>query len=287
MYIIITPAHNEEQNIERLILSIINQTLLPKKWIIVNDRSNDKTEEIINPYLKKNSFIKYIKITGKSEHSFGAKVRAINTALDTIKLSDYDYIGILDADISFEKEYFANIISNFEQNKKLGLAGGSIVQYADNKFRKHLKSPDSVAGAVQLFRRECFEEADGFVPREYGGEDTLLEMTARMKGWDVKTIFEQKVIHHGAVSYASLLPRFRRGRSFYTLGYHPLFHLMRCVYRIQEKPVLTGSVAEIFGYFYAFFCTRIEVTQELKEYIRHEQVEKIKKMLRINNTSKS
>ncbi len=283
MYIIITPAHNEEQNIEKLLLSVVNQTLLPKTWIIVNDRSNDRTEEIIDSYLKKYSFIKYIKITGKPEHSFGAKVRAINTALSKVSLKDYEFFGILDADISFEKNYFENIISSFRQNEKLGLAGGRIVQYVDEKFKEHIKSPDSVAGAVQLFRTECFRETDGFIPRERGGEDTLLEITARMKGWQVKTVTDQIVIHHGNVTAASIKQRFRRGYGFYTLGYHPLFHLTRCIYRIKEKPVLTGSIAEISGYIYAFFKGSIEVSQELKHFLRKEQSGKLKALFRISS----
>jgi len=279
-YIIITPAHNEEQNIGRLLLSVVNQTLLPKIWIIVNDRSNDKTEEIIVPYADKYSFIKYLKITGKPEHSFGAKVRAIHKAIDTIELSDYDYIGILDADISFEKEYFKNIIDIFGQNEKLGIAGGKIVQFVNNEYRQHIKSPDSVAGAVQLFRRECFENTDGFIPRENGGEDTLLEITARMKGWQVKTITEQIVLHYGNVTAASFKQRFNRGYSFYTLGYHPLFHVMRCIYRIQEKPVFTGTFAEISGYVYASITSRIEVSAELRQFLRNEQSNKIKALFR-------
>lgn len=275
-YLIITPAHNEEKDIEKLLISVINQTLLPRKWIIVNDRSNDRTEDIIKSYLDKYDFIKYIKITGKPEHSFGAKVRAINTAMDTIKLSKYDYIGILDADISFEKEYFQIIISEFEQNQKLGLVGGKIVQYVDNKYREHFKSPDSVAGAVQLFRRECFENTDGFIPRENGGEDTLLEITARMKGWEVKTISDQIVLHYGNVTYAEFKQRFLRGYGFYTLGYHPLFHFMRCIYRIKEKPVVIGSIAEISGYVYASILGKLEVSQELKRFLRKEQSDKIK-----------
>ncbi len=282
-FIIITPAHNEEHNIERLLISVINQVILPKKWIIVNDRSYDKTEDIVKLYFKKYDFINYIKIDGTPQHSFGAKVRAINTALETINLKDYDYIGILDADISFEKNYFKNIICNFEKNKKLGLAGGKIVEYVDNKFREHIKSTDSVAGAVQLFRMKCFEETGGFTPREYGGEDALIEIKTRMNGWQVQTITDQEVLHYGNVTSASIKQRFRRGFSFYTLGYHPVFHFLRCVYRIKEKPVITGSIAEISGYIYALINGRLEISQELKRFLRKEQSDKLKALFRLSS----
>ena len=49
-YVLITPARNEEEFIEKTILSVISQTVLPQKWIIVSDHSTDRTNEIVEKY---------------------------------------------------------------------------------------------------------------------------------------------------------------------------------------------------------------------------------------------
>lgn len=50
-YILITAAKNEDAYIERtIIVSVINQTLLPENWIIISDGSTDNTDDIIKRY---------------------------------------------------------------------------------------------------------------------------------------------------------------------------------------------------------------------------------------------
>lgn len=281
-YALITAAHNEEKNIERTIDSVLNQSILPVIWLIVSDRSIDNTDYIIQSFASKHHFIKYIKISGAPVHSFGGKVNALNEGLNYIRNSsaiNYDYIGILDADVSFERNYFEEVMKRFNKEEKLGLAGGDIIQFHNGKFYGRLKSLNSVAGAVQFFRRKCFESTVGFIPREYGGEDSLLEINARMNGWNVRTFKDLEVIHYGAVGEASGLKiksRFRRGFSFYTLGYHPLFHFIRCTFRIVEKPYVIGSLSEIYGYMYAAVRYRkIDSPAEIVEFLRREQKDRL------------
>ena len=69
-YVLITPARNEEKYIERTIKSVISQTILPMRWVIVNDGSTDRTDEIINKYLVQNKWIKLLKIHQHSDTNF-------------------------------------------------------------------------------------------------------------------------------------------------------------------------------------------------------------------------
>ena len=46
-YVLITPARNEEAFIEKTIQSVVSQTILPAKWVIVSDGSTDRTDEIV------------------------------------------------------------------------------------------------------------------------------------------------------------------------------------------------------------------------------------------------
>ena len=56
-YYIVIPAHNEEAFIALTLDSLISQTILPKKLVIVNDNSTDKTAEIVTAYAKAFPFI--------------------------------------------------------------------------------------------------------------------------------------------------------------------------------------------------------------------------------------
>ena len=49
-YVLITPARNEAAFIEKTLESVVAQTVLPKRWIIVSDGSTDGTDEIVRKY---------------------------------------------------------------------------------------------------------------------------------------------------------------------------------------------------------------------------------------------
>ena len=120
-YILITPAHNEEANIERTIKSLISQTFLPTKWVIVSDGSTDRTDEIVKKYSQEYSWIELIRMPEHSDRQFAAKVQCFNAGYKKAKELDFDIIGNLDADISFEKDYFEFLVSKFVENSRLGV----------------------------------------------------------------------------------------------------------------------------------------------------------------------
>lgn len=279
-FVLITSAYNEEKKIERTIQSLISQTVLPVQWIIISDGSTDATDNIIRKYSSKHPFITYHRISEKTKIDFAAKVNALNTGIEMLKKKKYDFIGILDADIELESGYYQSILQKFVDNPRLGVAGGNVLEYVNGKKNKRIKTFNSVAGAVQLFRRNCFEQTPGFLPLAYGGEDATVEIAARMNGWQVRTFPELEVLHHGYVgggagSYHKA--RFRRGLMYYQIGYHPLFHVSRCVYRLIEKPYITGTVAELFGYIRGK-CVygKPQIPAEIVEYLRKEQMQRLR-----------
>ena len=56
-YVLITPARNEAQFIELTIRSMVAQTVLPLKWVIVSDGATDGTDDIVTKYLGENPWI--------------------------------------------------------------------------------------------------------------------------------------------------------------------------------------------------------------------------------------
>jgi len=160
-YVLITPARNEEAFIERTILSMIRQTVLPAKWVIVDDGSTDSTASIVKQYLGSYDWIEMVQMPQRRDRNFAAKVAAFNAGVKLVKGAGYSFIGNLDADISLPPNYYEDIISEFERDPGLGIAGGIVCSKNRYGFTTDDTAPDSVAGAVQLFRKECFDQVGG------------------------------------------------------------------------------------------------------------------------------
>jgi len=279
-YILITAAHNEQDFIEKTIQSVLSQTIKPDRWIIVSDGSTDRTNHIVEQYKHKYKFIDLIALPPNKERNFSSKVNALNKALKKFEGMEFDFIGNLDADITLDKSYYEYVFRTFEANPKLGIAGGIILDCVGDKEYPQNISLNSVAGAIQVFRKQCFESIGYYIPFKYGGEDAYMEIMARMMSWDVQTLTELKVLHHrptGTGMGSLLKANFRSGKMFYTLGYLPIFLLVRCFYRIFDKPFLIGSILNILGYFSAFIKKeKCPAGETFIKFVRSEQKARLK-----------
>ena len=285
-YVLVTAAYNEEALIERLIISVGSQVLLPLKWIIVSDGSTDRTDEIVRDYAGRYQYIQLLRITKDHPRNFAAQASAINAGLDQLKNYDYDYIGNLDADVSFESTYFERLIVHFENEQKLGLAGGSICEERRGEFRPRKGNRSySVANAVQLFRRECLETLGGrYFILQYGGHDWHAEVTARMKGWHVQTFSELKVFHHRPTGAGTGLWRhsFRQGLMDYSMGVHPLFEIAKLIARVLRQPYVPAPLFRLIAFWYAYCRGETRpVSKEFMAFMRKEQFERLRVLYRI------
>ena len=279
-YILITPARNEEAYIEKTIQAVVSQKILPKKWIIVSDGSTDETENIVKRYMARYDFIELIHVRGKDKRDFSSKVYAFKAGYERIEDDEFAFIGNLDGDVSFGEDYYEKVLDQFSQNKKLGIAGGNRYDVYNGKCKEIKRSGNSVMGAVQLFRRECYAEIGGYIPLKAGGIDAVAEIMARMHGWKVKTFFEIKVYHYrrtGTGNGNVLRGWYRNGESDYLIGYHPLFEFLRCVQWIAREPFgLPKYLCLLAGYCWAYVRGRKrEVPDEVVKYIRREQMDRL------------
>jgi len=280
-YTLITPARNEEAYLEKTIQAVIAQTILPQRWVIVSDGSTDRTDEIAGKYPTEHDFIQLIANDGDAERNFGSKSKAIEYGYKQLAGIDYDYIGNLDADVAFAPNYYEQILTKFEENPKLGVAGG--IRYdlvSGEKFEKVLCAKNSVGGPFQLFRRECYEKIGGYLPLKYGGVDAVAETMARMHGWQVQSFDEYRVNHFrrtGTAGRGIIHARFRAGMKDYLIGYHPLFQLLRGTYHMLGSPFLIGGAAFLTGYFWAALRRlKRPVSDEFVRYLRTEQMARLR-----------
>jgi glycosyltransferase involved in cell wall biosynthesis len=282
-YVLVTPAHNEEAFIEKTLRSVVSQTVLPRIWVVVSDSSIDRTDVIVSEYSRKYDFIKYLRIERNKERNFGAKVNAFNRGYDVIINEEYQYVGILDADISLDANYYESVIAECENNERLGVAGGIRYDFYNGKFHLVRSARNSVGGPFQLFRRKCFEDIGGFIPIEGGGEDAVAETMARMYGWEVESFCHVKAYHHrrtGTAKVNVLRARFRDGIKCYVIGNHPVFQIAKGVYRLRNKPYIIGSVITLCGYVWAWWGNyKRVVPDDFVEYLRCEQWGRLRSML--------
>jgi biofilm PGA synthesis N-glycosyltransferase PgaC len=279
-YALITAARNEEAYIGRTLTSVVEQTLLPKVWAIISDGSTDRTDEIAREYAGRYDFIRFTRLDNTAGRAFSNQAIASNAGYNQIKEMQFDFVGFLDADISFAPEYYEELLARFDRNPRLGVAGGQIVENTCGRYRPR---PDNslreVAGAVQCFLRECYEDIGGLMPLRWGGHDSVANAMARRLGWQVQTFADLDALHHrptgtaGATVYRA---RFRGGMEDYFMGYHALYEVGKCVRRVSESPYLIGSVLRLCGYLWPGITGQPRtVPTDFVNYLKQQQLRRL------------
>jgi poly-beta-1,6-N-acetyl-D-glucosamine synthase len=281
-YALITPARNEATFIEGTIGSVIEQTVLPVRWVIVSDGSTDATDDIVKRYAARFSWIELLSLPVRVERHFAGKVHAFTAGYSRLSETRYDILGSLDADISFEDDFMAFLLGKFAENPRLGVAGAPFAEQG-RTYDFRFSATEHVSGACQLFRRECYESIGGYVPVKGGGIDVIAVLTARMSGWETRTFTEKHCVHHrpeGTATRSVLHARFKDGQKDYALGAHPLWEMFRATYQIGQKPIFLRGFAILSGYVWASLRNvDRSVSDELMEFRRKDQMRRLREFL--------
>lgn len=289
-YVLITPARDEAEFIETTIQSVMRQTVSPLKWIIVSDGSTDGTDEIVQRYASECPWIELIRMPERRERHFAGKVHAFNAGYARVKDLPYEVIGNLDADVSFDENYFLFLLQKLQENPALGVVGSAFRDNSGQGYDYRFVSSEHVTGTCQLFRRSCFEEIGGYVPVKSGAVDAIAVITARMKGWKTRTFVEKVAIHHrsfGTAEHAVLAAKFRLGRKDYSVGNHPLWEAFRTVYQMSKPPRVVGGLMVASGYLWAL-ARRVErpVSAEFIAFHRAEELARLRKRFAIRGSKR-
>jgi poly-beta-1,6-N-acetyl-D-glucosamine synthase len=290
-YVLITPARNEAQFIELTTKSVVAQTVLPLKWIIVSDGSTDGTDEIVRKYTTKYPWIELLRMPERRERHFAGKVHAFNTGHKKVGDLKYEVIASLDGDISFDEDYFSFLLRKLADDPALGLVGTPFKDGSNTTYDYRFVNVEHVSGACQVFRRTCFEEIGGYKPVKTGCIDHIAVVSARMKGWKTRTFTERVCLHHremGSAQQNMLMARFKNGQKDYSIGNHPIWELFRAVYQASKKPFVIGGVMLVSGYFWAHIRRKQRpVPPELVAFVRREQMLRLRKFFIGNRFSGS
>jgi len=229
-YYIVIPAHDEEEFLPDALDSIVIQSLLPKKVVIVNDNSTDGTSDIIKDYSIKYPFIEGVNNPSSDEHLPGSKVvAAFNKGL-TLLDGAFDFIVKLDADVVLPPDYFEKIAHIFRSSPTVGIAGGFAYEKNQNGSWElnHPMDDDHVRGAFKSYSKACFEAMDGL--RVAMGWDTVDELLARFHGFQTRTDASLKVKHQRPIGAAyNIKARRSQGKAMYLMRYGMLISLIASV----------------------------------------------------------
>jgi len=281
-YVLITTARNEERFIRQTLASVVSQTVLPERYVVVDDGSTDKTPSIVAEFAEGRPWLTLLQQPPRVGRDFAGKVRAFNAGLEQVEHLRCDIIGNLDADVSVEADLCEYLLAQFASDPTLGVAGTVYTQPGFDSMLDSFEGEDSVAGPLQFFRRECFEEIGGYVPNRLGGIDWIAVTTARMNGWRTRTFTGKRFHHHRSMGTATRSPvgaMFDYGRKDYFLGGSPVWQCARACYRMTKQPRILGGLALLAGYSWAALRrTPRPVDSRLVKFHRGEQRRKLRKI---------
>jgi poly-beta-1,6-N-acetyl-D-glucosamine synthase len=287
-YVIVSPVRNEESLVENTIQCVLNQSVLPVEWIIVNDGSTDKTQAIIENFSAIYDWVKIVNLEDRGYYFPGTGVvNVINKGFENITSRDWTFLVKLDCDITIDKTYFEDIFREFEKNAKLGIASGT-VYYADGETEIKEKSQyDHPWGASKIYKKECFSDIKGW--KAIPGWDLADLLAAQMKGWETRCFDEYKILHYretGSRRRGVTGGKFLLGRFLFRYGYNFFYTILKGVYRIPEKPFLIGGLSLIAGYLYAFIKNEdMLFDKEMRRFLRKKQKKYFMDMLKRKFTS--
>lgn len=276
-YVIITPVRDEEQYIEATIQAVIEQTMTPSEWVVVDDGSSDGTGRIVDDYAAR---IPWIRAVHRENRGFrkagGGVIEAFYAGYETLESDGWQFVVKLDGDLTFPSNYFEKCFGHFSTEPRLGIGGGDIYHEVDGVHKLEKNPRFHVRGATKIYRKACWEAIGGLW--RAAGWDTIDEVKANMLGWRTFSFKDLPVLHHRFTGGADglLRDRVKHGLACYISGYHPLFVLASCMFRLRQKPYLLGSAAMGYGFLKGYIAhpKRVEDAQ-LISYVRAQQLRRL------------
>ena len=279
-YYIVIPTYNEEKFVALTLQSLVEQTVLPKKVVVVNDNSTDKTESIVLAFAENYPFISLVNKTSDTIHLPGSKViQAFQKGMETLD-DNYDFIVKADADLIFPSNYFESIIYHFKSDQRIGMAGGfCYIEKNGEWILENLTDKDHIRGALKAYKKETFKQIGGLKPAM--GWDTVDELLCNFYNWKVVTDESLHVKHlkPTGANY-NKTARYKQGEAFYTLGYGFFITTIASakLAMMKKKPLL------FFDYIKGFWKAKSEkkpllVTHEQAKFIRKYRLKKMREKL--------
>jgi len=276
-YVVITPVRDEGGHLEKTIRSVVQQTIKPVQWIIVDDGSTDSTGEIMERSDAQHPWISTLHLPNRgSRQNASGVMAAFHQGYPFLNSNDWEFLVKLDGDVCLEPNYFEKCFAEFRKDPLLGIGGGVIWNVIDGVSRKEPCPMFHVRGATKIYRRECWDAIGGLLRGP--GWDTVDEAKANMLQWKTLAFQDLRVLHFRPTGAAdgSWQNSVKDGRSDYVTGYHPLFMFLKCIKRVVESSFLIGSIGLGYGFLSSYLRRVPQVDDKaLIRYVRRQQLRRL------------
>lgn len=283
-YVVITPAHNEAATLPSVADCVASQTVLPMRWVIVDDSSSDATTELVRQFQRRHAWVELLSLRRDGPRHFGGKADGFNAGMLHVETLPYAYLANLDADVTFPADYFAYLLACIEADPRLGLVGTPFHEEGSRGYDYRFTNPEHVSGACQLFRRACLAQIGGYRVIPSGGIDWVASTTVRMLGWRTRTCPDRALQHHrhmgaGNRNWGNL--ELRQGRKDYMLGNAFRWETLRCLYQAARPPYIVGGFLMMIGYLQVALLGRPRpIPRELIRFVRGEHSARLRALAR-------
>jgi poly-beta-1,6-N-acetyl-D-glucosamine synthase len=251
-YALITPARDEARNLGRLAACLEQQTVRPDEWVIVDDGSTDGTAAIARELSAKHNWVTVLDSPGAKARSgpvaagrrAGRDIVAFTFGLTRLR-SQPDIVVKLDADVSFEPDFFARMLAAFDADPTLGIAGGTCYEPDGDRWRAYRVTGGHVRGATRAYRWGCLAAVSPIEQRI--GWEAVEEARAALNGWRTRSLDDVPFLHHRALGSRDGARRawVAQGHLAHYMGYRPSFMLLKIAFRLVREP---AAVAMLWGY---------------------------------------
>jgi len=269
-YAVVTPVRDEAENLPQLAASLASQTIRPVEWKIVDNSSTDATVAVAHALAGEHEWIDVLSVEGAAVAQRGAPVvRALHAGIAALARSP-EIVANVDADITFQPDYFERLLQKFDDDPSLGIASGSAYERRRGAWEQRFVTGNTVWGASRAYRWACLQE---ILPLEERiAWDGVDEFKANARGWRTVAFEELPFRHHrreGERDGAAWRARANQGDAAYYLGYRPWYLALRALWNARREPAALGMV---WGYAAAAAkrVPRIE-DPDARAYLRQQQ----------------
>jgi glycosyltransferase involved in cell wall biosynthesis len=241
-YAVVTPARDEADNLSRLAACVLAQRALPARWVVVDHGSVDATGAVAASLTERAPWIEVLSLPradGPARRI--ASVEAFNAGLASLE-GEPDVVVKLDADLSFDDDYFERLLDAFASDATLGMASGSAYELEGGRWVQRHMTRSSVWGASRAYRLACFRQIAPLEERP--GWDGIDELKAKVRGWSTRTLLDLPFRHHRAEGARDGGREAWRteGVTAHYMGYRPSYLVARALFRARRDRRALGMI---------------------------------------------
>lgn len=272
-YVVISPVRNEAEYLESTITSVVEQSVSPQRWVIVDDGSSDATGTIADQWAARVPWISAVHRPDRGHRAAGSGViEAFNEGLHLVEHEPWEYLVKLDGDLRFDPDYFESCLAEFAGDERLGIGGGVVFNATPTGLVREQHQDFHVRGATKIYRRECWDELGGLVATP--GWDTIDEVKANMLGWTTRSFPDIHLtqLRPTGAAVGGWRNWVKNGEASHRAGYDPFYLTARAAALMVRRPYIIAGLGLGWGYVSAAIAGKPRaVDDDLLRYIRDQQ----------------